>query len=127
VLGLKDALKLLPRDTKAPDFVPTKILRQGSEMYRVYEVLKAAGRPLQILEILSAIGKDKSQRASLTGALGHYVRKGEIFTRPDPNVFGLKEFEQEEGSVSDEVSEPPSTFGTDNLESADLASEDIPF
>lgn len=125
VQGLTDILKMLPRDTEKAESSPTQILRRGSETYKVYEALKAARRPLPILEILSAIGKDKSQRASISGALGHYVRKEEIFTRPEPNVFGLREFDQPDIEVSDagDIPDPPESFGVDTLEE----NSDTPF
>jgi hypothetical protein len=46
---------------------------------------------MHIGAILTAIGVEntKSARVSLVGSLGAYVRKGSVFTRPGPNIFGL--------------------------------------
>ena len=101
VQGLQDALKLLPRDDANN---AGKILRPGSDMAKARERLLKEGKPLHIDEILKALGKGKEHKASISGSLGNYVRKGEIFTRPGPNIFGLKEFETESG-------EPPEDFG----------------
>jgi hypothetical protein len=69
--------------------------------------LRKAGKPLHITDILKGIGKttSKKDRVSLSGSLGWYVRRNEIFTRPAPNTFGLKEMED----ISKE--EPPDDFG----------------
>ena len=69
-------------------------LRAGSSVAKAQEAIKRAGKPLRIEEILKAISKpnDKKNRISLSGSLAHYVRNGQIFTRPEPNTFGLTEF-----------------------------------
>jgi len=48
---------------------------------------------MHITELLEAIGKpgDRMNRSALGGSIAAYVRKGEIFTRPAPNTFGLLE------------------------------------
>jgi hypothetical protein len=47
-------------------------------------------------------------RASLGGSLSAYVRRGEIFSRPAPNTFGLTEL----GHGADSTKrEPPENFG----------------
>jgi len=107
VQGLQDALKLLPRDDDAGNL--GKILRPGSDMAKARDRLLKEGKPMHIDEILKALGKGKDHKASISGSLGNYVRKGEIFTRPAPNTFGLKEFESElEVSTN---GEPPEDFG----------------
>lgn len=107
IQGLQDALKMLPRDTGSGDI--SRILRPGSDMAKARDAMLRSGKPMHINEILREIGKDKAQRASVTGSLGNYVRKGEIFTRPAPNTFGLKEFDAD----FQPDSEPPDDFGID--------------
>src|SRR4051812_13115613 len=94
VQALEDTLKLLPRgggdliDTAASAPSP---LREGSTIARAKDAIESAGRPLHISALLKAIGKpdDKDSRAALAGSIGAYVRKGEVFTRPAPNTFGV--------------------------------------
>jgi hypothetical protein len=108
IQALQDTLKFLPRE--ATEGKADKIFRRGSAMARTREMILAANRPLHIGEILNGLGKmdDHNARASITGALGAYVRRGEIFTRPRPNTFGLVELGHSE-SADEEV--PPADFG----------------
>jgi hypothetical protein len=107
VQGLQDALKMLPRDNEAANL--GKILRHGSDMAKTRERLLKEGKPMHIDDILKALGKGKEHKASISGSLGNYVRKGEIFTRPAPNTFGLKEFESDLDASTN--GEPPDDFG----------------
>lgn len=93
IQGLQEALKIHPREAAES----SRALRPGTSVDKAYRAIKMAGKPLQINEILRAIGRtaDKKNRLSLSGSLAHYVRAEEIFTRPAPNTFGL--FELEEG------------------------------
>jgi hypothetical protein len=93
-------LKVLPRQTVEP----SRALRPGTSVDKAYRAIKTAGKPLQINEILKAIGRtaDKKNRLSLSGSLAHYVRAEEIFTRPAPNTFGLMELERGENFLEDE-------------------------
>lgn len=90
----------------------TTTLRAGSEVAKAKESLEKAGKPLHISDLIVAIGKEntKSNRISLSGSIGAYVRKGEIFTRPAPNTFGLINMPEKntaptkvEADVGDEV------------------------
>ena len=91
-------------------------LRPSSEMARTRTELQRAGKPLHISEILGAIGKrdDAKSRVSLASALASYVRKRHIFTRPQPNTFGLVEFGAVGGKISFPQSDPPENFGSLN-------------
>jgi hypothetical protein len=73
-------------------------------------ILKLA-RPAHVSELLAEIGKDdtREHRTSLSGTLAAYVRKGEIFTRPAPNKFGLIELGHLQRVT--EPSQPPDGFG----------------
>jgi predicted RNase H-like nuclease (RuvC/YqgF family) len=117
IQALQDSIKILPRD-EAGGVSTGELLRPGSTNAKVYELLKKTGKPMHVIEILAEIGKpnNKKNRLSLSGALGSYVRKREIFTRPAPNTFGL--------IITNAVSEePPDDFGLAD----DKKEDDIPF
>lgn len=112
--GLKEALKLLPREDSE---VSSQELRPGSDLAKASELLKQAGHPLHISEILKGLGKEvnKNTRASLSGSMGTYARKREIFVKSGPNTFGLVEHRRKEPRGS----EPPDDFGIDDPDSDD--------
>ena len=107
--ALQDAIKLLPKENINRPF-EEKMLRQGSNVGKAYEILKKTGKPMHLNDILTAIGKNtsKKERISLAGSLASYVRRNHIFTRPAPNTFGLISME--------DMEEPPDDFGIDNKE-----------
>jgi hypothetical protein len=109
IQALQDMLKSLPRE--AAEASAEKLFRRGSAMARTRDMILAAKRPLHITEILAGLGRpdDTASRASITGALGAYVRKGEVFTRPRPNTFGLVELGHHQVAGDDE---PPPDFGS---------------
>ena len=114
--ALLDTQKLLPKDTISGGSVQS--LRPGTAVAKARDAIKKAGNPLHISEILKALGKpqDKQNKVSLSGSLAGYVRKGEVFTRPSPNTFGLIEFGNGTGKEpTDEgvgyPDELPPTFG----------------
>jgi hypothetical protein len=100
IQGLQETLKIVGREQQdtfeASDRTKVAVLRHGSLLSHAREAILKAGKPLHITSILKAIGKpdDKHNRISLSGSLAAYVRKGEIFTRPEPNTFGLKEMDK---------------------------------
>ena len=73
---------------------PSRSLRAGGSVALIYDILKKHGKPMHITEILETMDKNtdiKSQQA--TGSqLNSYVRKGRIFSRDLPNIFGLREW-----------------------------------
>jgi hypothetical protein len=107
--ALQDTMKLLPKEIEN-GVVIENMLKPGSNIAKTYDLLKRNGKPLHLNDILIGIGKTttKKDRISLSGSLGWYVRRNEIFTRPAPNTFGLKNFE--------EVVGPPDGFGIDRDE-----------
>jgi hypothetical protein len=112
--ALEDVLKILPRASERD--VAVSALRPGSGVAKVRQFILGKGEPAHILELLQVLGKEPTReaRASLSGSLAAYVRKGEIFTRPSPNTFGLVELEQEIQEGNDLASdEPPEEFGLD--------------
>ena len=71
--------------------------REGlSQIDMAYDVLRRAGKPLHISQILAAIEKThgvRVDRESLVSALTKKVAKGDRFARTDKNTFGLLEKE----------------------------------
>ncbi len=112
--ALEDMRKMLPKDSAGQEDL---VLRPGTDLARVREVLQQEGKPLHVEELLKRIGKpvEKKHKTSLSGSLASYVRDHKIFTRPAPNTFGLVEFGSPTGASSDD---PPDDFG---LEGTDIA------
>lgn len=128
IQALQDVLKILSRD--ADDDEPESKLRPGSAVAQARDVILDNGSPMQIDEILSALGKaaTRETRASLVGSIAAYVRRDEIFTRPAPNTFGLIELGHDTYSVEDEPAEPPAGFGRQPIASDPFEiDDDSPF
>ena len=104
-------------------------LRKGSAVAQAREVILMLGTPLHIDDLIKNLGKEvtRESKASLAGSLAAYVRREEIFTRPAPNTFGLRELNHFE--LDQPPSEPPRSFGTASNPSAELPDFDkeIPF
>jgi hypothetical protein len=98
--ALEDMAKLLPRHEDIGAFTEAN-LREGSTMAKARDALRKTGSPLHITDLLKAMSMEttKANRLSVSGSIASYVRKGQIFNRPKPNVFGLLEW----------ISEPPAT------------------
>lgn len=105
IQALQETIKLLPKSGVSE--APESKIRPGSAIGKTFTFLKKAGKPLHIDEILIAIGKttSKKDKMALSGSLGWYVRRHEIFSRPAPNTFGLIGIDNDE--------EPPDNFGID--------------
>jgi hypothetical protein len=96
IQALQDTLKKLPTD---PADDPTKqvVLRADSDLWHVQEILRKAGKPLHIDEIIPELSKavnktfTGTKRNGLIGSLGSYARRQKVFTRPRPNIFSLIE------------------------------------
>ncbi|MEJ7606338.1 MAG: hypothetical protein WKF37_08730, partial [Bryobacteraceae bacterium] len=114
--ALEDTFRLLPKDKVAEPSESADALRVGSNLAKVRDAIRQAGRPLHIQDLLAAVGKqtDATSRAALSGSISAYVRKGQIFTRPAPNTFGLVELGKANSTTP--VAEPPATFGLDEDE-----------
>jgi len=90
--ALEDTLKLVPRDGNGSTASESRVtLRPGTALFKAREAIRKAGRPMHVTELLEAMGKgtSRNEKAGLSGTLATYVRRGEIFTRPAPNTFGL--------------------------------------
>jgi hypothetical protein len=112
-LSQKDAQGILPRGSERN--IRAGALRPGSGMAKVREFILEKGRPGHVTELLEALGRPATReaRASLSGSLAAYVRKGEIFTRPSPNTFGLIELGHDNEDDAGPDNEPPVDFGED--------------
>jgi hypothetical protein len=111
VQALQDVLRMFPRDQRETDSSPTT-LRAGSGVAQAREAILREGKPLHISVLLQKVGKEPTREAriSLSGSLAAYVRKGEMFSRPAPNTFGLIEL----GHASDPLAnDPPENFGSE--------------
>jgi hypothetical protein len=89
VEALQDSMRLLPKDAAASEAT----LRPDTTVSKTRDLLRRIARPMHISEILKELGSptDSKHKLSLGGSLANYVRKGQIFTRPAPNTFGLIE------------------------------------
>jgi hypothetical protein len=91
--ALQDSMKALPRElpAQANGDESQSDLRPGTLLARTRDAIQKHGKPMHITEILAVLGIEntKNARVSMVGSLGAYVRKGQIFSRPGPNIFGL--------------------------------------
>lgn len=117
VQALQDVLKLIPRD---PEDIPgpTSTLRPGSLVDQTRASIRSQGTSLHIDEILKLLGKEvtRENKAALSSSLAAYVRRGEIFTRPAPNTYGLMELEEPPPPHPPPLLEPPPGFGGDDFD-----------
>lgn len=70
----------------------TKGSKSRSQVDLVFDILSSAGQPLHVSDIIERVHKRYSvalDRESIVSALTKKVQRGDRFTRPDPNVFGL--------------------------------------
>lgn len=120
--ALQDVLGAIEKGEGTAD----STLRTGSSVAQAREVILRAGKPVHISDLLSALGRGvtKETRASLTSSLAAYVRRGELFTRPAPNTFGLVELGAVP-EVSPKPVEPPPDFGQARV--MDVEDAEIPF
>ncbi|ESX26199.1 MULTISPECIES: hypothetical protein [unclassified Mesorhizobium] len=111
VQALRDILKMLATDGDDNNTDAETVLRTGSAVADARHVILKKRAPVHINEILEALGREATReaKASLTSSLAAYVRRGEIFTRPAPNTFGLAELGHE--TIEEEAAEPPPNFG----------------
>lgn len=113
--ALQDTMRFIPKDESQED----ASLRPGTALAQAREILRKAGRPMHVTDILKALNKplDKKHRVSLSGNLSSYVRNGQIFTRPAPNTFGLIEADKKTENGTAEKEEDfdiPEEFGAES-------------
>lgn len=126
VQALQDVMKLLDHTIERTSPTET-LLKPGSTVAIARETILTLDRPVHMNELLKAQGKanNREARASLTSSLSAYVRRGEIFTRPAPNTFGLAELGHLEVATKD--TEPPPDFGRQSPAKPSDLDEEIPF
>ena len=107
--ALQDMQRMLPKESGGVQS-PVHVLRVGSDMAKARDAIKTAGKPLHIVDLVEAIGKEntKNNRVSLAGSIASYVRKGMLFTKSAPNTFYLVELN---GNTSTPDGDPPEDFG----------------
>lgn len=111
IQGLQEALRILPKDGTIKSSKRNVTIRANSDMAKIRDLIGEAGRPMYISEIVMGLGREdtKSNRMSIAGSLGRYVRKGVVFDRPGPNLFSLIGMQE---SVSTEL---PPAFGAEEI------------
>ena len=75
---------------------PAASRKSGNSTEMAEAVLREAGEPLHVNQILYAIERDyhvSVRYATLVGNLSRLVKKGRIFERVGPNRFGLRAWE----------------------------------
>lgn len=91
-VSLEAQLKAVKRLRAGPP--AARAARKGtSQISMVQDVLRRAGKPLHVLEIIAQVEKLhglKLDRESIVSTLTKKVNRGDRFVRPDKNVFALK-------------------------------------
>ena len=91
-VSLEAQLKAVRRLRVGPP-QPRAARKGTSQIQMVHDVLRRAGKPLHITEIIERVEKAhgiKLDRESIVSTLVKKVRRGDRFVRTDKNVFGLK-------------------------------------
>ena len=79
-------------------------IKPDSDAGQAWAVLREAGTPLHVTDILKAIEKKKGKapvRASLVSALARYSKKKRVFYRARPNTFGLLELKADSSKITE--------------------------
>jgi len=110
VQALQDVLKLVHPDS--PPDTGESAMKSGSAVAKAREIIIQRGKPININDLIEAMGKavTRESRASLTSSIAAYVRRGDTFTRPAPNTFGLVELGHT-GPSEQPTHQPPHGFG----------------
>jgi hypothetical protein len=92
----RETLQLAIRSDSRPA-ADSDALRAGSTVFKARKFLQKQGEPQHISAIVEGIGRvnNTKNRAALAGSISSYVRRGQIFTRPLSNTFGLLEWGQD--------------------------------
>jgi hypothetical protein len=75
-----------------------KPIQQGSSVWWTAKVLYLLGKPTHINKLLERIKAESGEvfkKNTLVSNLSRYVRYGDTFNRPAPNVFGLIDFDRD--------------------------------
>jgi hypothetical protein len=94
-VSLEAQLRAVKRLRSGPP--EAKPARKGTaQIDMVHDVLRRAGKPLHISEIIERVQKQhgfKLERESIVSTLVKKLNRGDRFMRTDKNVFALKEVE----------------------------------
>ena len=91
-IALKAQLQAIRR-AKSKDAAEPMLEKSTSQIDMVQDVLRHAGKPLHISEILERVEKlhgRRLDRESVVSSLVKKIARGERFMRTDKNVFALK-------------------------------------
>jgi len=91
-VSLEAQLKAIKRLRAGPP-QPRAVRERTSQIQMVHDVLRRAGRPLHITEIIERVEKAhgiKLDRESIVSTLVKKLKRGDQFIRTEKNVFGLK-------------------------------------
>lgn len=96
IAELQSVLKAAAKEDAGQQETETK-LRRGSDVYQGREALRKLGKVSEIGEILKAMGKadTKDTRRSMSSQMSWYAKRNQIFTKPESNMFGLREWAKE--------------------------------
>jgi hypothetical protein len=112
VHGLQESLRLAPKsgDEDGGESKSGTEPREGSFVAQAREYVKLIGKPVHISEILKGLGRENTarNRASGSGSISSYARRGEIFVRTKANTFGLIGMEPKKAAG------PPANFGVES-------------
>ena len=91
-VSLEAQLKAVKRLRAGPP-QPRAARKGTSQIQMVHDVLRRAGKPLHVTEIIERVERAqgiKLDRESIVSTLVKKVKRGDRFVRTDKNVFGLK-------------------------------------
>jgi hypothetical protein len=91
-VSLEAQLKAVKRLRAGPP-APRAARKSTSQIDMVYDVLRRAGKPLHVSEIIERVEKVHGfqlERESIVSTLVKKVNRGDRFVRTDKNVFALK-------------------------------------
>jgi hypothetical protein len=91
-ISLEAQLKAIRRLRAGPP-EPRAVRERTSQIQMVHDVLRRAGRPLHVSEIIERVEKAhgmRLDRESIVSTLVKKVKRGDQFVRTDKNVFGVK-------------------------------------
>jgi hypothetical protein len=92
-VSLEAQLRAVKRLRSGPPAQPKAARKGTSQIGMVQDVLRRAGKPLHVTEIIERVEKlhgFKLERESIVSTLVKKVNRGDRFVRTDRNVFALK-------------------------------------
>lgn len=103
--AFEEVVKFLPKPGADGN---QKELRANSELSKVQDALRKAGKALTLDEILVSIGSadDGKKRISLRGSLRSYAKEGKFFTIEEGDSFGLVAFKDNLAECQDSTKPP---------------------